>query len=30
MGCRSFLQGWINPETGKDEEDGRMNLASFP
>ena len=25
MGCRSFLQGWINPETGKDEEDGRMN-----
>ena len=27
MGCRSFLQGWINPETGKDEEDGRMNLG---
>ena len=26
-GCRSFLQGWINPETGKDEEDGRMNLG---
>ena len=25
--CRSFLQGWINPETGKDEEDGRMNLG---
>ena len=27
MGRRSFLQGWINPETGKDEEDGRMNLG---
>ena len=27
MGCRSFLQGWINPQTGKDEEDGRMNLG---
>lgn len=27
MGCRSFLQGWVNPETGKDEEDGRMNLG---
>ena len=27
MGCRSFLQGWINPATGKDEEDGRMNLG---
>lgn len=27
MGCRSFLQGWINPDTGKDEEDGRMNLG---
>lgn len=27
MGCRSFLQGWINSETGKDEEDGRMNLG---
>ncbi|NMM93613.1 anaerobic ribonucleoside-triphosphate reductase [Bifidobacterium oedipodis] len=27
MGCRSFLQGWINPETGQDEEDGRMNLG---
>ena len=27
MGCRSFLQGWINPETSKDEEDGRMNLG---
>lgn len=27
MGCRSFLQGWINPKTGKDEEEGRMNLG---
>ena len=27
MGCRSFLQGWVNPDTGKDEEDGRMNLG---
>lgn len=27
MGCRSFLQGWVNPKTGKDEEDGRMNLG---
>ena len=27
MGCRSFLQGWVNPQTGKDEEDGRMNLG---
>lgn len=27
MGCRSFLQGWINPETGEDEESGRMNLG---
>lgn len=27
MGCRSFLQGWIDPATGKDEEDGRMNLG---
>ena len=26
MGCRSFLQGWIDPATGKDVEDGRMNL----
>ena len=25
--CRSFLQGWVNPETGEDEEDGRMNLG---
>ena len=30
MGCRSFLQGWIDPATGKDVEDGRMNLASSP
>ena len=27
MGCRSFLQGWVNPETGMDEEEGRMNLG---
>nr|WP_317643650.1 anaerobic ribonucleoside-triphosphate reductase [Bombiscardovia apis] len=27
MGCRSFLQSWINPETGEDEEEGRMNLG---
>jgi ribonucleoside-triphosphate reductase len=27
MGCRSFLQGWVNPDTGEDEEDGRMNLG---
>ena len=27
MGCRSFLQSWTNPETGRDEEDGRMNLG---
>ena len=27
MGCRSFLQAWTNPETGEDEEDGRMNLG---
>lgn len=27
MGCRSFLQGWIDPETGEDVEDGRMNLG---
>lgn len=25
--CRSFLQGWINPETGEDEEEGRFNLG---
>ena len=27
MGCRSFLQGWIDPKTGKNVEDGRMNLG---
>ena len=27
MGCRSFLQAWTNPETGLDEEEGRMNLG---
>lgn len=27
MGCRSFLQGWIDSKTGKDVEDGRMNLG---
>lgn len=27
MGCRSFLQGWKNPETGEDEEEGRFNLG---
>ncbi len=27
MGCRSFLNGWIDPETGKDVEDSRMNLG---
>jgi ribonucleoside-triphosphate reductase len=27
MGCRSFLQGWVNPDTGEDEEEGRMNLG---
>lgn len=27
MGCRSFLQGWIDPETGEDVEDSRMNLG---
>ena len=30
MGCRSFLQGWIDPATGKDVEDGRMNLGVSP
>lgn len=25
--CRSFLHGWVNPETGEDEESGRMNLG---
>ena len=27
MGCRSFLQGWIDPETGEEVNDGRMNLG---
>ena len=27
MGCRSFLQKWVNPETGEAETDGRMNLG---
>ncbi|WP_461215175.1 anaerobic ribonucleoside-triphosphate reductase [Lacticaseibacillus sp. GG6-2] len=27
MGCRSFLQGWKNPETGKEVNSGRMNLG---
>lgn len=27
MGCRSFLPNWTNPDTGKDEEEGRMNLG---
>ncbi|MBT1165425.1 anaerobic ribonucleoside-triphosphate reductase [Bifidobacterium simiarum] len=27
MGCRSFLQGWKDPKTGKDVTDGRMNLG---
>lgn len=27
MGCRSFLQGWVDPKTGKNVEDGRMNLG---
>ena len=26
MGCRSFLQGWTDPETGKEVNSGRMNL----
>lgn len=25
--CRSFLQGWVNPETGEEENLGRMNLG---
>lgn len=25
--CRSFLQKWVNPETGEEENDGRMNLG---
>ena len=27
MGCRSFLQGWTDPKTGKDVNAGRMNLG---
>lgn len=27
MGCRSFLQGWHDPETGKEVNSGRMNLG---
>ncbi|MQB73649.1 anaerobic ribonucleoside-triphosphate reductase [Lactobacillus reuteri] len=27
MGCRSFLQGWTDPETGKEVNSGRMNLG---
>lgn len=27
MGCRSFLQSWTNPDTGKPEVEGRMNLG---
>ena len=27
MGCRSFLHGWVNPETNRPEEEGRMNLG---
>ncbi|MCD7113055.1 anaerobic ribonucleoside-triphosphate reductase [Limosilactobacillus agrestis] len=27
MGCRSFLQGWVDPETGKEVNSGRMNLG---
>ncbi|WP_225046774.1 anaerobic ribonucleoside-triphosphate reductase [Lacticaseibacillus kribbianus] len=27
MGCRSFLQGWTDPETGKEVNAGRMNLG---
>lgn len=27
MGCRSFLQAWHDPETGKLVDDGRMNLG---
>ena len=28
MGCRSFLQGWKDPETGKEVNSGRMNHGS--
>ena len=27
MGCRSFLQCWTDPETGKEVNSGRMNLG---
>ena len=27
MGCRSFLHGWTDPETGEQVDDGRMNLG---
>lgn len=27
MGCRSFLQGWKDPETGKEVNSGRLNLG---
>ena len=27
MGCRSFLQGWTDQETGKEVNSGRMNLG---
>jgi len=27
MGCRSFLHRWVNPETGKEEYDGRLNTG---
>lgn len=27
MGCRSFLQAWRDPATGRDVEEGRMNLG---
>ncbi|WP_276860078.1 anaerobic ribonucleoside-triphosphate reductase, partial [Limosilactobacillus ingluviei] len=27
MGCRSFLQGWVDPATGKEVNSGRMNLG---
>ena len=27
MGCRSFLQGWTDPQSGQEVNDGRMNLG---
>lgn len=27
MGCRSFLQGWTDPDTGEEVNAGRMNLG---